>query len=135
MVRVMGVGCDRWHRWNGVVTFFRIFVAHGDAGGTPLRWWFDVMVLTTTLSPKYLRKGYTCTSAGTPSVTYGLVDAYVSDVVESLVSRGETCMMSARHGYAYGGYTGLNSGTAEVIAVSYCAPDLFCDCTAPDALY
>lgn len=67
--------------------------------------------------------------------TISFVDAKVSLFNISNESRCETCIISSYHGYTYGGYTGLNSGTAEVIAVSYCAPDLLYDCTAPDALY
>lgn len=62
-------------------------------------------------------------------------DAKVSDCVESLSSRGETCYVTSESLVVAGGYAVFNPGAAESMAVSYCAPNLFIDKTAPDALY
>lgn len=64
-----------------------------------------------------------------------LVDARVSFVLATLVSRVETCDVTTVSLVKAGGYAGFNSGTAESMAVSYCAPCLLADKSAPDALY
>lgn len=64
-----------------------------------------------------------------------LVDPKGSDTEVSNTAVDEICRVASNCASKYGGYAGLNSGPAEVITVSYHAPNVLADKPAPDASY